>query len=42
MKGDERILGDSEFVMTMLSEADEQMDHRYEVKGCGYAIERVG
>ena len=41
MKGDERILGDGEFVMNMLSEADEQMDRRYELKSRGYTIERL-
>lgn len=41
MKGDERILGDGEFVMNMLSEADEQMDRRYKLKSRGYNIERL-
>ena len=41
IKGDERILGDGEFVMNMLSEADEQMDRRYELKSRGYTIERL-
>jgi len=41
MKGDERILGDGEFVMNMLSEADEQMDRRYELKSRGYTIESL-
>jgi putative transposase len=41
MKGDERILGDGDFVMTILSEADEQMDRRYELKSRGYTIERL-
>jgi hypothetical protein len=41
MKGDERILGDRDFVMNMLSEADEHMDRRYELKSRGYSIERL-
>ena len=41
IKGDERILGDGDFVMTILSEADEQMDSRYELKSRGYTIERL-
>ena len=30
MKGDERILGDGDFVMDILSEANERLDRRYE------------
>jgi len=41
MKGDERILGDGDFVMNILSEADEQMDRRYELKSRGYTIESL-
>jgi len=41
IKGDERILGDGEFVMKILSEADEHMDRRYELKSRGYTIERL-
>jgi len=41
MKGDERILGDGDFVMDVLSEANERMDRRYELKSRGYTIERL-
>jgi len=42
VKGDERILGDGEFVVTLLSEANEQLDRRYELKGLGYDLEKIG
>ena len=41
MKGDERILGDGGFVMDVLSEANERMDRRYELKSQGYGIEKL-
>jgi putative transposase len=41
MKGDERILGDNDFVMDVLSEANERMDRRYELKSRGYGIEKL-
>jgi hypothetical protein len=41
MKGDERILGDGAFVMNILSEADERMDRRYELKGLGYDLDKL-
>jgi len=41
MKGDERILGDDDFVMDVLSEANERMDRRYELKSRGYGIEKL-
>jgi len=41
IKGDERILGDGEFVMKILSEADEHMDRRYELKSRGYTLETL-
>ncbi len=41
MKGDERILGDGEFVMNILSEADERMDRRYELKSRGYTLHKL-
>lgn len=41
MKGDERILGDGDFVMDVLSEANERMDRRYELKSRGYTIEKL-
>lgn len=42
IKGDERILGDGEFVTALLSEANEQLDRRYELKGLGYDLEKIG
>lgn len=41
MKGDERILGDGDFVMDVLSEANERMDRRYELKSRGYTVEKL-
>lgn len=41
-KGDERILGDSEFVLEVLTECEENFDRRYELKSQGYDIERLG
>lgn len=41
VKGDDRILGDSEFVMEMLKEADEKFDRYYELKQLGYNLESV-
>lgn len=41
IKGDERILGDSDFVMSVLSKADEQFERRYELKRLGYDMSRV-
>jgi len=41
MKGDERILGDGDFVRDVLSEANERMDRRYELKSRGYGIETL-
>jgi len=41
IKGDERILGDSDFVMEVLAEADEGYDRRYRLKSLGYDISRV-
>jgi REP element-mobilizing transposase RayT len=38
---DERILGDSEFVESMLSQAHEEYERRYEVKRRGYDLERI-
>ena len=40
-KGDERILGDSDFVMEVLAKADENYDRRYRLKNLGYDISRV-
>ncbi len=41
IKGDERILGDSDFVLTVLSEANEQFERRYALKRLGYNMPRV-
>ena len=41
VKGDERILGESEFVSGLLSEANEKLNRRYELKGLGYDFEKV-
>jgi len=38
IKGDERILGDSDFVMEVLAGADERYDRRYRLKSLGYDI----
>jgi hypothetical protein len=40
-KGDERILGDSEFVMEALKESEESFERRYELRTQGYDIERL-
>ncbi len=41
IKGDERILGDCDFVMEVLAGADEKYDRRYKLKSLGYDISRV-
>jgi len=41
IKGDERILGDSDFVEAVLREADEQLERRYQLKTRGVDLERV-
>ncbi len=40
-KGDERILGDNDFVMNVLSDANELIDRRYKLKSLGYTIESL-
>jgi len=40
-KGDERILGDGDFVMDVLSKANERIDSRYKLKSLGYTIESL-
>ena len=37
-KGDERILGDGDFVMDVLSKANERIDSRYKLKSLGYTV----
>lgn len=41
IKGDQRILGDSDFVLSVLSEAKERFERRYELKRRGYDMTRV-
>jgi REP-associated tyrosine transposase len=41
MMSDERILGESEFVDSILSEAGEAYERRYELKALGYDLNRV-
>jgi len=41
VKGDDRILGDSEFVLKVLKEADEKFDRYYELKRLGYNLQSV-
>jgi len=39
IKADERILGDSDFVLSVLSEANEQLDHGYELQSKGIDLD---
>ncbi len=41
VKGDQRILGESDFVLDVLSEADEKFDRYYELKSLGYDLKSV-
>jgi hypothetical protein len=41
IKGDERILGDSDFVEDVLSRASEQMERRYRLKAEGWTLTRI-
>ena len=41
IKGDERILGDSDFIFQVLTEANEELDRRYRLKSLGYNIGSV-
>lgn len=41
VKGDERILGDSDFVLNVLKMADEEFEKKYELKAKGYDFDRV-
>lgn len=40
-RGDERILGDSDFVEKVLSEANEQVDRKYHLKVQGFDFEKI-
>jgi chromosomal replication initiation ATPase DnaA len=41
IKGDERILGDSDFVEKVLSQASEQMEQRYRLKAEGWTLTKI-
>lgn len=41
LKGDERILGNGDFVMNMLSKANEKYTRQYELKRLGYDLEKI-
>lgn len=41
LKGDERILGDSDFVKAVLRDAQEEFDHRYQMKAAGISFDNV-
>jgi hypothetical protein len=41
IKGDERILGDTDFVKAVLKEADKRLERRYRLKAEGFDLEQV-
>ena len=41
VKGDERILGDSDFVMEVLKASEEEMERRYRLRVEGYDLQRL-
>ena len=41
MKGDERILGDGDFVTSILADANERLDRRYDLKRRGYDLDSL-
>ena len=41
MMSDERILGESEFVDSVLSQANERYERRYELQRRGYGLDRI-
>ena len=41
LKGNERMLGDSDFVLHVLNEQNERMDRRFRLREQGYDIEKV-
>ena len=41
IKSDERILGESDFVAAVLSQADEKFERKYELRRLGYDLDRV-
>ena len=41
VKGDERILGDSDFVMEVLRASEKEMERRYRLKAEGYDLDKL-
>jgi hypothetical protein len=41
LKSDERILGDSDFVKSVLKEKDEQLEQRYRLEALGYDVDKI-
>jgi putative transposase len=41
LKGDERILGDSQFVLEVLKESEERFERKYELKAQGYDLDAL-
>ena len=41
LKGDERILGDSQFVLDVLKESEERFERKYELKARGYDLDAL-
>ncbi|MCK4819501.1 hypothetical protein KA005_27285 [bacterium] len=41
IKGDERILGESDFVREVLSQADEKYSRQHQLKNLGYDLKRI-
>jgi len=41
LKGDERILGDSDYVLDVLKETQEQLERKYELKARGYTLDGI-
>ena len=41
LKGDKRILGDSEFVQSVLSQANDHFERYYELQRLGYGLNSV-
>ena len=41
VKGDERILGDSDFVESVLDEQNERLERRYQIQMQGYDFDRI-
>jgi hypothetical protein len=41
LKGDERILGDSDFVTQVLAEADEELDRKYKLKSLDFDFKKL-